>query len=191
MFYYIVVSFLGCSHCSTHCFKFFCVVSGLDCLVLWTIERHASNLEKLKLTNARRRSGRSTHQGTNRKLNNVTSRVEEVCWNNACMSDVHITRPQPPTQHNHRGLALCSRCHPAWEPAKTPTAHWGPDNGEVVNGPKQRHNWRSHDAMTHHPDSPTHKSSDKQISYFVFSRLCQCRSIRSCSDCLKLSQVFF
>ena len=68
---------------------------------------------------------------------------------------------------------------PQWVPARTPTVHLGPDNGEAVGGPPQRHNFRSHDAMTHHPDSPTHKSSDKQISYFCFSRLCL--RVLSCS----------
>ena len=46
----------------------------------------------------------------------------------------YTTQPQ--------GLALCSRCHPAWAleapqwvRAKTPTVHWGPNNGEAVGGP--------------------------------------------------------
>ena len=37
------------------------------------------NNEKLKLTNVTKFSGRNTHQGATRKLNSVTSRVEEVC----------------------------------------------------------------------------------------------------------------
>ena len=46
----------------------------------------------------------------------------------------YTTQPQ--------GLVLCSRCHPAWAseapqwvPARTPTVHWGPGDGEVVGGP--------------------------------------------------------
>ena len=35
--------------------------------------------ENLKLTNVTKCSGRHTHQGATRKLNSVTSRVEEVC----------------------------------------------------------------------------------------------------------------
>ena len=35
--------------------------------------------ENLKLTNVTKCSGRNTHQGATRKLNRVTSRVEEVC----------------------------------------------------------------------------------------------------------------
>ena len=41
-----------------------------------------------------------------------------------------------------QGLALCSRCHPAWAsvthqwvPARTPAVRWGPNNGEAVGGP--------------------------------------------------------
>ena len=47
--------------------------------------RHTTNLEKLKLklTSAKMCSGRSTHQGTTRKLNSQTSRVEEMCLKNA------------------------------------------------------------------------------------------------------------
>ena len=82
------------------------------------------------------RSGRSTHEGANRKLNNMTSRVEEVCQNNACMSDVHITCPPPQTQHNHRGLALCSRCHPAWASEGTPVGSGKDTHGTL--GPGQR-----------------------------------------------------
>ena len=35
--------------------------------------------ENLKLTNVTKCSGRNTHQGATRKVNSVTSRVEEVC----------------------------------------------------------------------------------------------------------------
>ena len=43
-----------------------------------------------------------------------------------------------------QGLAICSRCHPAWAseasqwcvPSRTPTIHWGAkDDGEAVGGP--------------------------------------------------------
>ena len=82
--------------------------------------RHATNVEKVTLTNVKRCSGRSTHQGATRKLNSQSSRVEEVCLNNACVHDVLIACPLAPTQHNHKGLALCSRCHPAWASEGTP-----------------------------------------------------------------------
>ena len=35
--------------------------------------------ENIKLTNVTKCSGRNTHQGATRKVNSVTSRVEEVC----------------------------------------------------------------------------------------------------------------
>ena len=55
------------------------------------------------LTNVTKCSGRSTHQGATRKLISQTSRVEEVCLWNACMSNVHMTCLPPPTQRNHKG----------------------------------------------------------------------------------------
>ena len=85
------------------------------------------------------------------------------------MHDVHITGPLPPTQHNHKGLALCPRCHPAWASEGTPV---GP--GKDIHGtlrPEQRggRRWptptpkrRSAHAMTRTQDSPTHKSSAKR-----------------------------
>ena len=61
--------------------------------------RHATDPRKLKLTitntnlNSNRCSGRNTrtpvHQETTRKLNCQTSRAEEVCLKNACITDVH------------------------------------------------------------------------------------------------------
>ena len=56
---------------------------------------------KLKLTNVTMCSGRSTHQGATRKLNSQTSRVEEVCLKNACMTDVHMTSPHDNHDHDH------------------------------------------------------------------------------------------
>ena len=60
------------------------------------------------------------------------------------MHDVHITGPLPPTQHNHKGWrsapdAILPRHWraPQWVPARTPTVHWGPNNGEAVGGPHQ------------------------------------------------------
>ena len=55
-------------------------------------------------------SGRNTRtpvqQEMTRKLDSQTSRAEEVCLNNACMNDVHMTSPhdssRPPARHNHR-----------------------------------------------------------------------------------------
>ena len=137
----------------------------------WTTAKHTTNLEKLKLGNMKRCSGRSTHQGATRKLNSQTSRVEEVCLENACMHDVHITGPLPPTQHNHKGLALCSRCHLAWASEGTPVGPGKDTHGTL--GPEQRsgRGWptptpkgRSAHAMTRTQDSPTHKSSDKHGS---------------------------
>ena len=99
---------------------------------------------KLKLTNVTKCSGRSTHQGATRKLNSQTSRVEEVCLKNACMSNVHMTCPPPPTQRKHKG----------WRSA--------PD--AILPG-----HWK-----THHPDSLTHMSSDKQVLFsilFLFSTI--------------------
>ena len=54
---------------------------------------------KLKLANVTKCSGRSTHQGATRKLNSQTLRVEEVCFNNACMNGVH--RQVLMTGHDH------------------------------------------------------------------------------------------
>ena len=75
------------------------------------------------------------------------------------------------TQHNHKGLALCSRCHLACASEGTPV---GPDkHTHGTLGPEQRGGrwWptptpkgRSAHAMTHTQDSPTHKSSDKHGS---------------------------
>ena len=53
---------------------------------------------------------------------------------------------------------------PQWIPARTPTVHWGPNNGEAVGGPHQRPKGRSAHAMTRTQDSPTHKSSDRHGS---------------------------
>ena len=88
---------------------------------------------------------------------------------NACVHDVHITGPLPPTQHIHKGPALCSRCHLAWASEGTPVGPGKDTHGTL--GPEQRggRGWptpppkgRSAHAMTHTQDSPTHKSSDKQ-----------------------------
>ena len=51
---------------------------------------------------------------TTRKLDNQTSRAQEVCFNNACMNNVYMTSPHDSsrsrkrslTRHNHKGLAL-------------------------------------------------------------------------------------
>ena len=77
-----------------------------------------------------------THQGATRKLNSLTSRIEEVCLENACMHDVHITGPLPPPQHNHKGLALCSRCHLAWAAEGTPVGPGKDTHGTL--GPERR-----------------------------------------------------
>ena len=96
-------------------------------------------------------SGRSRHQGAIRKLNSLTSRVEEMCLENACMHDVHITGPLSPTQHNHKGWRSAPdailpghRRAPQWVLARTPTAHWGPNNAEAVGGPHQRPKGEAH-----------------------------------------------
>ena len=86
------------------------------------------------------------------------------CLENACMHDVHIIGPLPPTQHNHKGLALCSRCHPAWASEGTPVGPGKDSHGTL--GPEQRggRGWptptpkgRSAHAITRTQDSPTHK----------------------------------
>ena len=50
-------------------------------------------------------SGRNTRtpvqRETTRKLDNQTSRVEEVCLNNACMNDVHMTNPRDSSRLDH------------------------------------------------------------------------------------------
>ena len=43
---------------------------------------------------------------------------------------------QPPTQHNHKGLALCSRRHPAWASEGTPVGPGKDAHGTL--GPEQR-----------------------------------------------------
>ena len=93
------------------------------------------------------------------------------CWKNACMHEVRITCPPPPTKHNHKGwhsapdaILPGHRRAPQWVPARTPTVHWGPNNGEAVGGPHQPPKGRSGHAMTHAQVSPTHKSSDKHGS---------------------------
>ena len=63
---------------------------------------------------------------------------KNTCLENACMHDVHVTGPLPPTQHNHKGLALCSRCHLAWASEDTPVGPGKANNGEAVGGPHQR-----------------------------------------------------
>ena len=108
--------------------------------------KHAPNLGKLKLGNRKRCSERSTHQGATRKLDSQTSRVEEVCLENACMHDVHVTGPLPPTHSTTTkgwrsapdAILPGHRRAPHWVPARTPTVHWGPNNGEAVGGPHQR-----------------------------------------------------
>ena len=87
----------------------------------------------------------------------------------ARMSNVHMTCPQPPTQHNHKGLTLCSRCHLVWAlvalqwvPARTPTVHWGPDNGEAVGGPTptpQMAKSRCNDASPKHSKTPVFRQT--------------------------------
>ena len=124
--------------------------------------RHATNLEKLKLGNIKKCNGRSTHQGATRKLNSMTSRVEEVCWKNACMHDVHNTCPPSPMKHNHKGLALCSRCHAS---EGTPVGPGKDTHGTLGPGKRRGRGWptptpqgRSTVSMTHAPDSTKHKS---------------------------------
>ena len=43
----------------------------------------------------------NTSQETTRKLNCQTSRAEEVCLKNACMTDVHMTSPRDNHDHDH------------------------------------------------------------------------------------------
>ena len=130
--------------------------------------------EKLKLTNVTKCSGRSRHQGATRKLNSQNSRVEEVCLKKACMSNALMTCPHPPTQHNHKGwrsapdailpghrwhFSGSRQGHPRYTGARTTGRPWVARH--------QRHKWRSQDAMTHHPNTPKHQSSDKQNQKIV------------------------
>ena len=51
-----------------------------------------------------------------------------------------------------------------WVPARTSTVHWGCYDGRPWGGPRPTPtNGKVKDAMTHHPDSTTHVSSDTQI----------------------------
>ena len=50
---------------------------------------------------------------------------------------------------------------PQWVPARTPAVHWGHYYGRPWVARHQCHKWQSQEAMTHHPDSTTHMSSDK------------------------------
>ena len=104
--------------------------------------------ENPKLTNVTKCSGRNTHQGATGKLNSVTSRVEEVCLQNACVSNVHMTCPPPPTQRNHKGWRSAPDAilpghgrHPSGSGARTPTVHWGRYNGRPWVARHQRHEW--------------------------------------------------
>ena len=69
----------------------------------------------------------------------------------------YTTQPQ--------GLALCSRCHPAWDPSGSRQGHprytGARTTGRLWVARHQRHKRRSQDAMTHHPSTPKHQSSDK------------------------------
>ena len=126
--------------------------------------------EKLKLTNVTKCSGRNTHQGATRKLNSMNSRVEEVCLQNACMSNVHMTCPTPPKQRNHKGWRSAPdailpghRWHPSGSRQGHPRYTGDRTTGRPWVARHQRHNWRSQDA-THHPTTPKHQSSDKHGS---------------------------
>ena len=132
---------------------------------------------KLKLTNVKECSGRSTHQGATRKLNSQSLRVEEVCLKNACLTDVHMTHDNHDYDHDNDHLhdtttrvgALVAHhpgrvISPFFVPAGTPTVHWGRYDGRPWVARHQRHKWQSQGEMTHHPDSTTHMSSDKHGS---------------------------
>ena len=66
---------------------------------------------------------------------------------------------------SRRGLALCPLCHPAWAleahwwvPARTPTVHWGPNNGgEAVGGPKSQTG-----PVTHKSARRTHRTDTRR-----------------------------
>ena len=59
---------------------------------------------------------------------------------------------------------------PQWVPASTPTVRWGRYDGRPWVARHQRHKWQSQDAMTHHPDSTRHMSSDKHFTKKLFLR---------------------
>ena len=91
--------------------------------------------------------------------------IVEQCWKNACMHDVHNTCPPSPMRHNHKGLALCSRCHPVWASEGTPVGPGKDTHGTLGPGKRGGCGWptptlqgRSTVSMTHAPDSTKHKS---------------------------------
>ena len=102
----------------------------------------------------------------------------DLCLNNACMHDVHMTsphdssrprsRPGPPTRHNHKGLALwwlitLDESSPQWVPARTPTVFWGPYAGRPWVAQTALQRSKLH-AMTHHSIKTKDRSSDKHGS---------------------------
>ena len=107
----------------------------------------------------------------------MSSRVEELCLSNACMKNVHMTCPPPPTQRNHKGWRSAPdailpghRWHPNGSRQGHPRYTGSRTTGRPWVARHLRRKWRKQDALTHHPSTPKHQSSDKQ---FCETYLCQ------------------
>ena len=68
-------------------------------------------------------------------------------------------------KHNHKGLALCSRCHLVWSSEGTPLGPGKDTHGTLGPGKRRGRGWptpmpqgRSTVSMTHAPDRTKHKS---------------------------------
>ena len=80
-----------------------------------------------------------------------------------------MTCPPPPAQRNHKGWRSAPDAilpgH-RWHPSGSRQGHSRHTGAQTTGRPwvarHQRHKWRSQDAMTHHPSTPKHQSSDKQ-----------------------------
>ena len=91
----------------------------------------------------------------------------EMCLKNACMTDVHIDKSTRQSWPRSRQWPLARRNHKGWRfgPSGSRQGHpryTGAVTTEGCGRADQRQKWQSQDAMTHHPDSTTHMSSDKQ-----------------------------
>ena len=118
------------------------------------------------------------HKNTARSTAHIQHITHRHCLKKACMSNVHMTCPPPPTQRNHKGWRSAPDAilpghrkhpsgsrqgHPRYTGARVTVRSWVARH--------QRHKCQSQDAMTHHPDSPTHMSSDNSRSQKVCMRI--------------------
>ena len=92
------------------------------------------------------------------------------------MHDVHNTCPPSPMKHNHKGLALCSRCHLVWAREGTPVGPGKDTHGTLVPGKRggrvwphtnaPRANYRLNDACTRQHKTqvrPTNMMSESDL----------------------------